>query len=57
MHRSNFPGRKNKRRETALAYWKRQLDPKTRSAKCEAKPEYIQGQIKSLEAAISKGIA
>lgn len=57
MHRSNFPGRKNKRRETALAYWKRQLNKETRSPHCEASDDTIKAQIKNLEAAILKGVA
>lgn len=57
MHRSNFPGRKNKRRETALAYWKRQLVKETRSPDCTMPDDRIKAEIKSIEAALAKGAA
>ena len=56
MQRYNQPHRKTEKRTRALNYWKAQLDPKTRSTTCLSKPEYIQSQIKALEAKL-KGAA
>lgn len=50
MQTYNMPHRIKARREKVLAYWKAQLDPKTRSPECDSDAEYIKSQIKALEA-------
>lgn len=55
MKTYNMPHRILKRRETVLAYWKRQLNKETRSVKCKSDDAAIRTQIENLEKKIKAG--